>query len=297
MAAPPDHKNSWLAPIALAIAGCFWGTGFFFGKIALEELDVTENVTLRFLCASILLLPVLVRNWKRPTLRHMGMLVASSLISVPIQFLLQFRGLQLTTVSHASLIVGTLPILLALTSALILHERLTGLEWIVLMISAAGAVLIAWPSHAHGTGPQSTLLGDTLVFVSLVTALVMILVTKHLMSTYGALYLTSFLLILGTVALIIYAEIFHPIGWHHSTRTWTAVAAQGVLATAGAYFLWNWGLQHTSASRAGVFLNLEPVMGTLLGVGVLHETLGLNTILGGLLILASAGYFSMKSGT
>jgi drug/metabolite transporter (DMT)-like permease len=158
-------------------------------------------------------------------------------------------------------------------------------------------VLIAWPSHSHGTGPQSTLLGDTLVFVSLVTALVMILVTKHLMSTYGALYLTSFLLILGTVALIIYAEIFHPIGWHHSARTWTAIAAQGVLATAGAYFLWNWGLQHTSASRAGVFLNLEPVMGTLLGVGVLHETLGFNTIVGGLLILASAGYFSMKSGT
>lgn len=282
-----------LASLALALAGCFWGTGFFFGKIALEELNVTENVVWRFTFASILLLPLLIRHWQVPTAKHTWMLVGSALISVPVQFLLQFDGLARTTVSHASLLVGTLPVLLALSSAAVLHERLHTFEWLVLLVSAAGALLIAL-SASTSSGPQATLAGDALVFISLVTALVMILCTKHLIPVYGSMFLTSYLLVVGTIALLVWGAYRHSLHIHHSPRAWMAVAAQGALATAGAYFLWNWGLEHTSASRAGVFLNLEPVVGTALGVMVLHETLGLYAVIGGLLILASAAYFSMK---
>src|SRR5581483_6253910 len=139
-------KNSVLAPLALALAGCFWGTGFFFGKIALQEMSVMENVTLRFLVASVLLLPVLVRKWKTPTGAHMSWIVLAAITGVPLQFVLQFQGLARTTVSHASLLVGTLPVLLALSAAMFLGERLHGVEWLALFVSALGAVLIAMSS-------------------------------------------------------------------------------------------------------------------------------------------------------
>src|SRR5438445_9695547 len=42
---------------------------------------------------------------------------------LPIQFLVQFAGLARTTVSHASLMVGMLPVLLAAGSALFAHEQ------------------------------------------------------------------------------------------------------------------------------------------------------------------------------
>jgi len=44
-----------LAVGALALAGCLWGTGFLFGKIAMTEMTVTENVSFRFLTGAILL--------------------------------------------------------------------------------------------------------------------------------------------------------------------------------------------------------------------------------------------------
>jgi drug/metabolite transporter (DMT)-like permease len=66
------------------------------------------------------------------------------------------------------------------------------------------------------------------------------------------------------------------------------------LATAGAYLCWNWGLAHMPAARAGVFLNLEPVVGTLLGMSLLHERLGSMAVLGGLLIISAAVYFSLR---
>jgi drug/metabolite transporter (DMT)-like permease len=288
------ERRSLLPSLALAAAGCFWGTGFYFGKIALEEMSVAENVTLRFLFASILLLPILIRKWKTPTGRHMLWIVGSAIVGVPLQFLLQFAGLSRTTVSHASLLVGTLPILLALSSALFLGERLHGIEWLVLLVSALGAVLIALSSAQAAAAGGPTLTGDAFVFVSLCLALVMILCTKSLIPLYGSLFLTALMLTIGTIALVVWAEATHALHWHHSARGWTAVIAQAVLATAGAYALWNWALEHTSASRAGVFLNLEPVVGTALGVASLHEHLGLATILGGLLIIVSALYFSMR---
>jgi drug/metabolite transporter (DMT)-like permease len=286
-------RASMLPSLALALAGCFWGTGFYFGKIALEEMSVAENVTLRFLIASLLLVPILIRKWKRPTARHMAWILIAAITGVPLQFLLQFQGLARTTVSHASLLVGTLPVLLALSSAVFLGERLHGIEWGVLIVSACGAVLIAMSSSQSATGGP-TLSGDLMVFGSLCLALVMILCTKNFIPLYGSLFLTALMLVIGTVALLVWAGSTHALHWHHSSRAWTAVIAQAVLATAGAYALWNWALEHTSASRAGVFLNLEPVVGTALGVASLHERLSVATIIGGLLIIVSALYFSLK---
>jgi drug/metabolite transporter (DMT)-like permease len=218
----------------------------------------------------------------------------AALIGVPIQFLLQFKGLQLTTVSHASLIVGILPVLLALSSAVFFHERLRSIEWGMLAISATGAVFIALSSRNTSGGPQPSLKGDLLVLISMLAAVAMILCTKRLVHKYDSLHVTAATIAAGTIMLIGWAELFRPLRFHFSFKTWSAVIAQGLLATAGAYLSWNWGLARVPAARASVFLNLEPVVGTLLGVAILHEQLGRMAILGGLFIVTSAVYFSAR---
>ncbi|HTW30548.1 MAG TPA: EamA family transporter [Candidatus Sulfotelmatobacter sp.] len=287
------RSHHLLATLSLAMAGSLWGTGFFFGKIAMEEMTVTENVTFRLLTGAIVLSPIVLRGWKPYRGRELRILLMASLIGIPVQFLVQFRGLQLTTVSHASLIVGVLPVLLALTSSVVLHERLHGLEWAALALSALGAVFIALSSIHPTQGPRPTLHGDLLVLLSMCAAVFMILCSKHLIATHGALHVTATTIILGTIFLLIWAELSQPLRFHFSSRAWGAAVAQGLLATAGAYLCWNWGLSHMPASKAGVFLNLEPLVGTMLGVGLLHEHLGAMTILGGLMIIGAALYFSL----
>ena len=154
-----------LASLSLALAGCLWGTGFLFGKIAFREMTVAENVTFRFLTATVVLLPILVKRWKLYRSKDWWLIGVAAAIGVPVQFLLQFWGLRLTTVSHASLIVGVLPVLLAVSSAIFLSERLHLLEWGMLAVSATGAVLIALSSTDIVAGPKPTLKGDALVLV------------------------------------------------------------------------------------------------------------------------------------
>jgi len=287
-------KTSLWPTASLALAGGLWGTGFLFGKIAFREVTVTENVTFRFVCGAIVLLPVLLRRRVRFREKELAMIVLAAVIGVPVQFLMQFKGLQLTTVSHASLIVGTLPVLLALASVIFLREHLRAREWGILLLSGVGALLIAL-SKSAGEGPRPTPAGDVLVFVSMLAAVVMFLITKKLVARHSSLEVTAAMIVVGTVLMAGWAEATHSLRYRFSQETWGALAAQGLLATAGAYLAWNWGFARVPASRAGVFLNLEPVVGTLLGVAVLGERLGVMAIIGGMLIVGSAVHFSRRA--
>jgi drug/metabolite transporter (DMT)-like permease len=73
-----------------------------------------------------------------------------------------------------------------------------------------------------------------------------------------------------------------------SSTAWIALAISGLLCTATTTLLWNWGIHHVPASRAGVFLNIEPALGSWLGVRLLGEHLGPFAWVGGGLILTAA---------
>jgi drug/metabolite transporter (DMT)-like permease len=65
-----------------------------------------------------------------------------------------------------------------------------------------------------------------------------------------------------------------------------AVLYLGVVITGLGYLVWNWALERVSAARAAIFLNLQPLVGTLLGVLWLGEAFTVFTAGGGLLIIA-----------
>jgi drug/metabolite transporter (DMT)-like permease len=287
----------WRANASLAMAGCLWGTGFLFGKIAFREMTVVEDVTFRFVFACIIFVPIAIQRrsfLRERNTRDVWLLLAAAVIGFPVQFLVQFAGLNLTTVSHASLIVGTLPVLIALASVLFLRERLRGMEWGVLLLSPIGALLVALSSTNSMQREGATFVGDLLVLLSMFAATAMILLSKHLMEKYDPLEITAWMALIGTVILLLWAAGSHGLRFHFSWEVWAAAAAQGFLATAGAFLFWNSGLARVPASRAGVFLNLEPLVGTCLGVIVLHETLGWLGLAGGVMILGSAIFFSRK---
>jgi drug/metabolite transporter (DMT)-like permease len=285
------------ATAALAASGCLWGTGFLFGKIDFRQMTVSENATFRFLFACIPLLPFAFRKstfFRKNNSRDIVLFAVATVIGFPVQFLIQFKGLELTSVSHASLIVGTLPVMVALASVAFLHEHLNRVEWAILLLSPIGAMLIALSSKhsTRRTGP--TLTGDLLVMLSMAAAAIFILLSKRLLHKYDSVEMTAWMILLGTAMLVIWSEAVQPLRFHFSSETWAAAAAQGLLATAGAYLCWNWGLARVPASRAGVFLNLEPLLGSCLGVIVLHDRLGLLALLGGAMIIGPAIHFSRK---
>ena len=273
---------------ACALAGTLWGTGFYFGKIALTEMTVGHMVFYRFLFATLGMVPLM----RRPGLnrKEWGLLLLASFLGIPVQFLLQFWGLSLTTVSHAALMVGTMPVILALGATIFTHERLDWKGWLALAGSTSGVALITLSgTHSHtANGPSLT--GDMLVVLSLAIALGWILLNRHLMQGHSALVVTAYGILSGFLMLAIWVSVVDgPPPIHGiSARVWFALIASGLLCTAATTFLWNWGIHKVPASRAGVFLNIEPALGSILGVELLGDRLGPAAWLGGALIITAA---------
>ena len=291
-------KRRMLGFGACALASSFWGCGFFFGKIALVEMRFGAMVLYRFLFASLVLIPLLFTHKPGLNRREWGVLAVASFLGVPLQFLIQFYGLSLTTVSHASLMVGTMPVILAVGAAIFAHERMDGVGWIALACSTIGAGLIAVGGH-HGGAGQASLGGDLLVVLSLAIALGWILMNKQLLERHSPVVVTAYGLVLGTLMLMVFVPLAYgmPPVAGVSWKAWGALAASGVLCTATTTLLWNWGLTQVPASQAGVLLNMEPLIGSLLGVLVLGEFLGPSAWVGGGLILAAAITLTMHSKT
>ena len=273
---------------ACALAGTFWGMGFFFGKIAFSRMGVGHFVLYRFLFACAGILPVL--GIPRFSQREWTLLLAASFFGIPLQFMIQFHGLKLTTVSHAALMVGALPVILATGATFFTRERLDLKGWLALFGSTAGVALIVL-SGGHGVIGGGNLFGDLLVIVSLLVSLVWILLNQKLMAGgRSPLSVTAWSLLSGTAMLAIWVLLsdgsppLRDIGFH----VWLAVAASGLLSTAASTLLWNWGIHSVPASRAGVFLNIEPALGSILGVTLLGDRLGPGVWVGGVLILSAA---------
>lgn len=272
------------------MAGTLWGTGFYFGKIALTEMSVGHMVFYRFFFACIGLLPIMLPHPPGLNGREWGVLLLASFLGVPLQFLIQFQGLALTTVSHASLMVGTMPVILAVGATLFAKEKMDGIGWVALGCSTCGAALIVLGGR-HSTGSNGpSLAGDLLVVFSLLIALGWILLNKRLMQRHSAIVVTAYGIVAGFMMLCVWVPLQYglPPIEHISMRVWLSLAASGVLCTATTTLLWNWGMTQVPASQAGVFLNIEPMMGSILGVLLLGDVLGPAAWVGGGMILAAA---------
>ncbi|MGB6131412.1 MAG: EamA family transporter [Acidobacteriaceae bacterium] len=300
MPAPPEPARTLAAPVdrhrrfgvgmgyaACALAGIFWSTGFFFGKICFTRLSVGHFVLYRFLFGCAGLLPLIERP--RFSRHEWNLLLIGSFLGIPVQFLVQFYGLALTTVSHAALMVGTMPVILAVGATMFNHERLDTKGWLAIFGSTAGIVLIV-SSSERGIGSGS-LKGDLLVIAAMFIALGWILINQRLMRRgHSPMSVTIWGLLVGTAMLAAWVLVRDGLPPVHGVGLpiWGAVLASGLLCTAASTALWNWGIHHAPASRAGVFLNIEPAVGAILGVELLGDHLGAGAWIGGALIIVAA---------
>jgi drug/metabolite transporter (DMT)-like permease len=69
----------------------------------------------------------------------------------------------------------------------------------------------------------------------------------------------------------------------------------GMVITALGYLVWNWVLERVEAPRLALFINVQPVVGALLGVWWLREPLTAFTVIGGVLVLVGL-HVALRSG-
>ncbi len=271
-----------LAYAALVLSGLLWGVGFPLGKLALREIDAAHMVTLRLVFAGLAATPFALRRREtRALFAHPWVLGGGVLFA--LAFLVQFEGLARINVSLAALLVGAMPALIAVASRLA-GDRVSRLSWAGVAAATAGAVLIGARPGAGGS-PLGVALSVTALFLFL--AWLMSLRRAPSPPTPTA---------MPAVTMIIAAAVLVPLSLalhgaprlELSARAWAAIAAQGVLCTLLATAAWQFGAAQVGAATAGVFLNLEPLVGMILGVTLFGDPLPLTLAAGGCAIIAGS---------
>ena len=143
------------AIVALAVAGSLWGLTVPLSKYGLEWLGGGWLAVARFAIAAPLL-ALLARGRLRAALTPR--VVAAGAVGYGGVILLQNVGIANTSVSHAALIVGAVPVLVAIIVAVLGRGGGVPLTWAGSLLALAGVGLVA------GTGGAGTALaGDLLV--------------------------------------------------------------------------------------------------------------------------------------
>ncbi len=275
----------------LALAGTFWGLGFPLGKMALGSMPVPAMVTFRLLAASLVLLPVAFRGGLRIERRDVWKFVVASILYVPVQFLVQFEGLAHTSVAHAALMVATAPIFLAF-GAMIFHKDHARPKWIPIAASCIGAAIVVLAPSGNASA-----YGDTLVVISLLAGVSWVLLSERFISRYDAVAASALMIWIGTAVLTVFECMLHPHALFHAypLNAWLATLGAGAFSSAAATVFWNAGLQRVRSSDAGVFINLEPLVGTICGIIFFGDPLTWTLVFGGALIICGAVMITRSS--
>ena len=152
------YRNRAVA--ALTAAGLLWGTTVPLSKLALEWLPPGWLTVVRFGVAAAILLAVASRRELRAACTPL--VLASGAVGYGGSVLLQNAGISRTSVTQAALLIGAVPVMVAVIAALWHRSVARPVAWAGFAVSLAGVALV---TGGHGDG--ATLGGDGLVLVSL----------------------------------------------------------------------------------------------------------------------------------
>src|ERR1700761_9558871 len=128
------------AIFALIAAGSLWGITGALSQLSLRWLDPSWLTVMRF-AASAPVLAVVGRRGLRDALTPS--VVLSGAVGFGAVILLQNAGIDHTSVSHAAIIVGAVPVVVALVAAGVGHGNARPLVWFGYVIALLGIMLVA----------------------------------------------------------------------------------------------------------------------------------------------------------
>ncbi|AXJ95505.1 MULTISPECIES: DMT family transporter [unclassified Sphingomonas] len=269
------RRNAFLA---LILAGICWGLGFPLGKLALRETTPAHMVLLRFAVAAVAALPFVLGREARALFASPAVLLAGSLYA--LGFLVQFEGLARVSVTLAALLVGAMPALIAV-SARLLGERTTAKSWAGVAAATLGAVLIA-----GDPGGAGSLAGVLLSLASLLLFLGWFYALKGAPTVRAPLAMPAVTVIVAALAILPISLAMHGAPrLDLSVGAWAGIVGQGLLSTMLATAAWQYGSSRVGSASAGVFINIEPLMGAIIGVALFGDRLTAALAAGGVLII------------
>ena len=276
------------AVAALAAAGLLWGTTVPLSKLALEWLSPGWLTVVRFGLAAAVLLAAARRRDLRGAFRPA--VLAAGALGYGGSVMVQNAGIDRTSVTHAALLIGAVPVLVAIIAAAWYRAVAAPVAWFGFVVSLGGVGLVT----VGGGGGGATLAGDGLVLVSLLLSATVTVAQGRLLTGRDPITVTAVQFLGATLGALPVAALTEGVpAIPHGAGPVLAVAALALAGTLLPFTLFAFGQSRVSAEVAGAFLNLEPLVGAIAGAVAFGDPVGLAQVAGGLAIVAGIGLSSL----
>ncbi len=275
------------ALVALTVAGLLWGSTVPLSKLALGWLPPGWLTAIRFAVAAAVLLTVTrsrVRAAWSPAVLAWGAAGYGGTV------LLQNTGITRTSVSHAALLIGTAPVLVAIIAVVWQHSVVRPVAWAGFAVSLGGVGLIA-----AGGGGGANLGGDGMVLASVLLSAIFTVGQTRLLRGRDPIAVTAVQFLGAALVTAPFSALTEgvppaPVG----TASLLAVVALIAGGTLVPFTLFAFGQSRLPAEIAGAFLNIEPLVGAVAGVVVFGDPAGPAQMAGGAAILGGIALSSVR---
>ncbi|MEK7543596.1 MAG: DMT family transporter [Patescibacteria group bacterium] len=276
------------AIIAIIIASVLWATSGVSAKLLVQVLNPFVAAFYRFLIASFCILPFFLRA-KKPkgylkNLIPLGLLGTANIIFFYI-------GMTTTTANAAALVYAGTPLATALLAKLLIKEDVSRKKFLGVLIGLLGVVfIVVLPVLDKTNQLVGDLRGNIFILLGLLSwATYTIFSRKYLSNgTYtpflmvGVNFFTNCAVTL-VIALATRQQFLPPEAL--TFRFLLILIYTGVLLTFVTYGLFQWAIQHISATTASLKNYLEPVLGVGFNSLLLGETITGGFLAGSILVI------------
>ena len=284
-------KQTILGAICLSLAARIWGGKYVVSKYVLDYIPPLTLVWLRFIIAFVVLYMILKiaekKQKKTVTIRKKDWLLFAwiGFIGYFISITCQFIGTKLSDAHTGSLVTSATPAFMVIFAAIILKEKLTARRLLSTIIATIGVIIvIGWDIEIG-----SYFIGTIILVAAAITWALLSIYVKIASARFSSLVITTYAIFFSLFFItpfMVWEFQSSPIE-HMNLYVLLGVLYLGIVSTAGAFFLWNKGLELMDASIGSLFFFFQPIVGSLLGWLLLNETLSSNFFIGGILIICS----------
>ncbi|MEP7147651.1 MAG: EamA family transporter [Acidobacteriota bacterium] len=274
-----------------------WGTTWIFIKIGLADLPPITFAASRFALAVAILLPVIwIRELPWPRSPAEWKLIAlTGFLQFSLNYSAVFWAEQHITSGLAAVLQAMITVFGLLLAWIFLPaEKITGLKIFAVLLGVIGVAVI----FIEQLRIESIMafLGCVAVVAGAYCAAQASILVKLRGSSLHPASLVCAQMICGLPAIVIYALLAEgdPLAFHW---TWTAVVCVlylTVFGTIAAFWLYYWLLSRIESTKAMMISLVTPLIAVVIGAVVLDESLPPQTLLGGILIIASIGLIVFK---
>jgi len=263
--------------VTLFSIAVIWALNFSVVKASLSEIDPYSFNSIRFLLASGLIWLIILwkKAWFSIPKKDWVPLILIGLIGNLLYQWLFIVGIDLTLSANAAVMLGTIPIWIAIFSHFFTDEKMNLMKLIGVILAFAGVAAIV----AGGENPLSfvsdTFTGDVIIVLAAVTWAIYTIRSKRFLQNYTPLQFSGVMTTVGAVFLTGLMFI------SPDTTEWSAVSLpayggmvySGALSIGLAYLIWNNGIVEVGPVKTSVYQNLVPVLGLIFGIVLLNESL------------------------